>query len=245
MLWYSLQEVYQISKPKSWWILLWLYVLGMLFALISIWKSGSSDYLQVLSISSVLFLIYFSFPANLLLHAIDYLYMEVDGRWSQDMLTIPKLGLLTWIWVTTLPFLLFFILPNPASYLSFLLWIIITILYHIPISKIKKTIFLDSLVLWLIYYLPFLLGYFISDVTAFSWPAILGGYAWFVSIINLLLLHNKWPMYDLFGKWWVLIYNIFHIVIWGLLLYIDLWYMSIIWFFTLISCSIWRYFIRK
>lgn len=242
MLWFNFLEIYKISKPKSWWIFLWLYILGFVISIMITWRSGGSDYLQLINIPLVIFLIYFSLPANLLFNTIYFLYEDSDDWRSEEFFMIPKLWLLARIGVTTLPFLLFLILPNPASYICFLLRIVCILLYKIPKANIKKTIFLDSLVLSMIYYLPILLGYFITDIGALSWFTLIGWFVRVVYIISILVIKNNWPMYWLFGKLGMLIYTIFLSILGGILFYVDLSYMSIIWSVLLIWYSIWHYF---
>ncbi len=242
MLWFNLKEIYKISKPNLWWIFLWLYVVGIIIAVVSIWRSSGSDYIQIINLSSILFLIYFTLPANLLFNAIYYLYDDIDQWRSDDIIMPPKFGLLAWIGIMNLPFILFFILPNPESYLCFILWIICVIVYQIPKFNTKETIFLDSITLTLIYYLPVLLGYFVVDLSWISWFAILGWFARAISLVALITSSYDRPMYKLFGKQGNLIYTAFFAVLGWLLLYVNLWYISIIWSILLVWCSIWYYF---
>lgn len=226
MFWINFREAFVISKPRKWIFLLLPFLLGIS---IGIWKWWPSlGYWRLLSISVILFILYFTFPANLLLHGLEILYFDVKKIRSKDMLLPPKLGILTWIWITTLPFMLFFIIPNPVSYISITLFLLAVLINTIPFFNIKKIIFLDSFMLGAIYALPLILGYFIVDVGKGSRFAILGWYAWMIAINTMVYLDKRWPLYDMFGRKGVFWYGVFLSILGSLLLFVDISYISII-----------------
>lgn len=165
-----------ISRPRF-----WIYVAG------PFWLCGAIFYpLGINTIPMLVFLIYFTFPANILIYGINDLY---DG--DTDILNNKKKDyervlnksysnkLVSVILFSNLPFIIygFFVLPSSA-FICLLIFVFLSWQYSATPLRAKAIPFLDSLISGLLYVVPVGVSWGIITNTYPPFIPMLAGFLW-------------------------------------------------------------------
>ena len=170
------------SRPRFWIYILGPFLIGIIAAFFTI--DSVSTIWDALTWSHLWLLIYFTFPANLLIYGVNDIFdYETDklNQKKQDYETAiaPEQQRALWISIIVLntPFLLLSILPNPYSYLFLFIFCLSAVFYSAPPLRAKAKPVLDTVISGLIYISPGFVGYFISWGTEINWMILLAGLA--------------------------------------------------------------------
>lgn len=171
-----LKKYITISRPRF-----WVYVLG------PFWLCGAIFYpSSVQSVPLLVFLVYFTFPANILIYGINDLYDRatdvlnakknsyeevLDKKYDKELIRI--------ILLTNIPFLIygFFVLPQSA-FVCLLVFVLLSWQYSAPPVRAKAVPFLDSILSGLLYIVPAGISW---GIFTGSYPALvpmLAGFLW-------------------------------------------------------------------
>lgn len=122
--------------------------------------------LNFLTFPTVTLLLYFSYPANLLVYGTQaiFQYSENENKPGENVLisSDQKAQLRIAILILNIPFILLSILPNPTSYLWLGIFVVSIFLYTAPIITLKNKPILDSICSGVIFTAPGFVWYFIS-----------------------------------------------------------------------------------
>ncbi|WP_114904793.1 prenyltransferase [Kordia sp. SMS9] len=173
------KELLLISRPRFWMYVLGTFLVGMI-------ASGNPfHYDSNTTMLLVVFSIFFSFPANLLIYGVNDIYdYETDvlntKKVSYEKILSPLKHKKLWfiIGLFTLPFIPFLLFINTPTLYVLLIFIFTGICYSAPPLRAKSKPPLDILFSSIIYISPGLIGYLITGNTNVEWLAILGGLVW-------------------------------------------------------------------
>lgn len=165
------------SRPRFWIYICWSYLVWI----VSWWDfSNTGQIISLFSFQVIRFLIYFSYPANLLVYGINDIFdYETDKlnpkkTWYEDALNPAKqTALRTTIIVLNLPFLFLSILPNSESYIWLIIFVLSAIFYSAPPLRAKTKPIIDTIVSALVYIAPWFVWFYISWWTGFDWRIFL------------------------------------------------------------------------
>lgn len=171
----SFRSLLTTSRPRF-----WVYLFGpALIGLIAALKSGGEW-----SVWSFLFLLVFTFPANLFIYGVNDVFdQETDKRnpkkQGYEQLFDPKQThtLFQAILWSLVPFLIgFFFMPRGAT-TSFLVFVFLGAFYSAPPIRAKVRPFLDA-AFNALYLMPALVAWFAFGGDALNWSLVLAGTAW-------------------------------------------------------------------
>lgn len=171
-----------VSRPRFWMYVLWPYLIGLgstgLF-------SSIDQIIWWWSFVSILFLVYFTFPANLLIYGINDIFdrqtdlLNPKKTWYETQLDPSYYQWLRIsIAIVNLPLLLFVILPNWESYIALIIFWLASIWYSAPPLRAKAKPVVDTIVSALIYTMPWLIWYYVWWWDNVSWMAIGAAIVW-------------------------------------------------------------------
>lgn len=166
----------KISRPRF-----WLYVLGpCAVGLIAAARTTN----ELFDLSAAIFLIYFTFPANLMIYGInDIADFETDKlnpkKTEYEALVMPdfrrRLGI--WIALTNIPFLLYAVIFELSSLPLLLGFLFFSIFYSIRPIRAKAVPFLDS-AFNVLYVFPGIFAFFLISKTLPPVPLIIAAAFW-------------------------------------------------------------------
>lgn len=170
------------SRPRFWIYLMGPYIIGVIsWAADGTWTTLWS----VFTLQVLLFLIYFSYPANLLVYGINDIYdykTDILNPKKIEYESIVQPDQYRSLWVTILllniPFLFFTILPTGSAYLRLFIFIISSIIYSAPPLRAKAKPVVDTFISALIYVAPWVVWYTISWWESVHWMIVGAGIAW-------------------------------------------------------------------
>lgn len=233
-----LQTFLKTSRPRF-----WIYLMGPYI----IWWITGSDVNNIHSILSTInfqfiwFLLYFSYPANVLVYGINDIFdYETDKlnskkQWYEWLIAPDKQKELSAIMlILNIPFLFLSILPNPISYLWIFIFVWASIIYSAPPLRAKSKPIFDTIVSALIYIAPWYIWYYIS------W------WTWFNRFIFCALLSRNIAMHaysaipdiqsdqqanihtvaTLYKKHWTLLFCLFFYTLATILIIPNLWWFA-------------------
>ncbi|MEI7688708.1 MAG: prenyltransferase [Candidatus Nomurabacteria bacterium] len=179
-----MKDFLKISRPRF-----WVYVAG------PFWLCGAIFYPLGVNITPMLiFLLYFTFPANILIYGINDLYDRATDtlntkKTSYEQVLDKKYDKkLIWIIIlTNIPFLIygFFVLPT-ASFICLLLFVVLSWQYSATPLRAKAVPFLDSFVSGLLYIVP----------AGVSWALITNSYPPFLPMLAGFLWSYSMHLYS-------------------------------------------------
>ena len=165
-----------ISRPRF-----WIYVAGPFWLCAAILYPSIHNTLQ-----GIVFLLYFTFPANILIYGINDIYdTETDvlndkkSSYEQVLQKSDQKKLLWVILITNIPFILYglFVLPVPAL-VSLILFILLAWQYSATPLRAKAIPFVDSIVSGLLYIVPAGVAWGIITHSYPSFLPMLAGFLW-------------------------------------------------------------------
>lgn len=169
-----------ISRPRF-----WVYVAG------PFWLCGAIFYpLGANIIPMLVFLLYFTFPANILIYGVNDLYDRAtdvlnNKKTSYEQVLDKKYDnkLIGVIALTNIPFLIygFFVLPLSA-FICLLIFMALSWQYSAPPLRAKAVPFLDSLTSGLLYIIPAGVSWGIVTNTYPPFIPMLAGFLWSYSM---------------------------------------------------------------
>lgn len=201
-----MKKFLKISRPRF-----WIYVAG------PFWLCGAIFYpLGANILPIILFLLYFTFPANILIYGINDLYdratdllNEKKTEYEQVLDKKDDKKLVWLILLTNLPFLIygFFVLPFSAI-VALVFFILLSWQYSAPPLRAKAVPFVDSLVSGLLYIVPAGVSWGIASGTYPPFVPMLAAFLWAYSMhlysavpdINADKMANIKTGATLFGK---------------------------------------------
>jgi len=154
------------SRPRFWIYLLGPYLIGLVAWW---WVTTPDQFIWLFSVQVVWFLVYFSYPANLLVYGVNDIFdYETDKlndkkTWYEWLIT-PDMQKHLWsvIILLNIPFLLLSILPNARSYIWLFVFVLSAVLYSAPPLRAKSKPVIDTIISALIYIAPGYVWYYIS-----------------------------------------------------------------------------------
>lgn len=175
----SFKEVFYLSRPRF-----WMYVLGtFLVGMVASGNPFSHDTQTVLLL--VVFGIFFSLPANVLIYGINDIYdyqtdIHNDKKVAYETVLPPEKHKSLWrvIAILVLPFLPLFFIINLPSIVTLIVFLFTGLFYSARPIRAKSKPPLDVLFSAIIYVSPAVLGFFVTGNTKIEWLAILGGLIW-------------------------------------------------------------------
>lgn len=173
-----LKQIIQLSRPHFWLYEGGTFLLGAIIA--------ATDVADLLSLESLLWGIYFLFPANLLIYGINDIFdYETDiknPKKNSYESVLPREAhrfVFGVIFFTTLPWLIGAIALTTAEFVSLALFWFFAIFYSASPIRAKASVFLDSFFSAGHYIATGVFGYFlISPDSQVPWLGIVGGMAW-------------------------------------------------------------------
>lgn len=171
----SFQKILKISRPRF-----WVYILGPFLI-----GATVKDYsLAINNIYFWLFLIYFTFPANILIYGINDIFdYETDKlnpkKVKYEAFVSKKEHKSLWkiILYTNIPFWIILPFLNINSIIFFVLFLFFSIQYSAKPIRAKAIPVLDS-IFNILYIMPAIFGYFITQNTNLDIKVILAGFLW-------------------------------------------------------------------
>lgn len=172
------KKILTISRPRFWIYLLGPYLVGLGI----LYPSISNLWLVTF------FLLYFTFPANLLVYGINDIFdYETDKRnpkkeeYENKVKPKERKKLYLTILFTNLPFLLLMPLINFSAVISLTFFLFFSIFYSAEPIRAKTTPFLDS-VFNVLYLFPGFFAYYLSGGSGFSLTIFLAGTCWVMAM---------------------------------------------------------------
>lgn len=173
------KELVLISRPRFWMYVLGTFLVGMI-------ASGNPFYYDSnTTMLLVVFSVFFSFPANLLIYGVNDIYdYETDilnsKKVSYEKILSPLKHKKLWIIIglCILPFIPFLFFINTPTLYVMLIFLFTGIFYSAPPLRAKSKPPLDILFSSTIYISPGLIGYLITGNTNVEWLAVIGGLVW-------------------------------------------------------------------
>ena len=170
----------KISRPRF-----WVYVAGPFWICAAIFYPLTSNLIPIL-----IFLLYFTFPANILIYGINDLYdRDTDilnnkkQSYEQVLNKNDDKNLLLVILFSNLPFLIYGFLTLPSSAIfSLLFFILLSWQYSAPPVRAKAIPFLDSLFSGLLYIVPVGVSWGILNNSYPPSIPMLAGFLWSYSM---------------------------------------------------------------
>lgn len=171
------KKLLTISRPRF-----WIYFAGP--ALVALAVSFGQDLTEWAQIWPWIFVLYFTYPANLLVYGVNDIFdYETDKnnpkKQSYEDLVRPEehLYLVIWIILINLPFLFVLFLFSPwLSQASLLLFLLLSVFYSAPPVRAKAQPFLDS-AFNILYIMPGLATYYFFENTV-SFPLVIAAGLW-------------------------------------------------------------------
>lgn len=174
------------SRPRF-----WIYLLGPYFIGLTAWLSDISlqGVRDAIGRQGVWFLIYFSYPANLLVYGVNDIYdyqtdiLNDKKKWYETTINPDQYKSL-WlaIFILNAPFIFLSILPNKESYLRLFLFVVSSICYSAPPIRAKSKPILDTILSAIIYVAPWIIGYMISWWSHLNMMLIIACIVWNMSM---------------------------------------------------------------
>ncbi|MFM9903820.1 MAG: prenyltransferase [Pyrinomonadaceae bacterium] len=180
----DLRFLLKVSRPRFWFYVFGPYILGLVAA-----ATTRSD---LLDWRTVLFAIYFLFPANLLIYGVNDIFDYETDRLNEKKAGYELLvdrrrhkGLTFWILLVNLPFLIAAAVFVPVASISLAGFLFFSIFYSAPPIRAKTIPFLDS-AFNILYIFPGAFGYqliygsfppVILMVAASLWTAAMHAYS--------------------------------------------------------------------
>ncbi|MEM6687545.1 MAG: prenyltransferase [Bacteroidota bacterium] len=175
----NIKELLIISRPRFWMYVLGTFLVGMIAA-------GNPFYYDTnTTIQLVIFSIFFSFPANLLIYGVNDIYdYETDilnnkkSNYEQILNPLKHKRLWMIIGFSMLPFIPFLFIINKPTLYTLLVFLFMGLFYSARPIRAKSKPPLDILFSSTIYISPGLIGYLITGNTKIEWLAVIGGLVW-------------------------------------------------------------------
>jgi 4-hydroxybenzoate polyprenyltransferase len=173
----NLSKLWIISRPRF-----WLYLLGP--TIIGFTLSFQDNFVML-----ALLIIYFTFPANLLIYGVndladfetDALNPKKDG-FEHRLAKSDQAWLITWIILTNLPFLLVFLfLMNGAALVALAIFLFTGIFYSLKPIRAKAIPFLDGF-FNVLYAMPAMIAFLVGEYTVVNFYWILLAMLWCVGM---------------------------------------------------------------
>lgn len=162
------------SRPRFWIYLIGPYLIGIIA-----WSqvTEATDFFGiVIDFTFMAFLLYFSYPANLLVYGVNDLFdYETDklnpkkSDYESVMTPDKKMVLWSTIILLNIPFLFLDAWPNFNVYLRLFLFVLSSIFYSAPPLRAKAKPLLDTIVSAFVYISPWFVWYYISWWSGFDW----------------------------------------------------------------------------
>ncbi|WP_162200447.1 prenyltransferase [Kordia jejudonensis] len=176
---FKIKELLLISRPRFWMYVLGTFLVGMI-------ASGNPFFYDThTTLLLVVFSIFFSLPANLLIYGVNDIYdYETDilntKKASYEKILNPLKHRNLWIIIGAcmLPFIPFFFLVNTSTLYILIIFLFTGIFYSATPIRAKSKPPLDILFSSIIYISPGLIGYLITGNTQVEWLAVIGGLVW-------------------------------------------------------------------
>jgi len=171
-----MKKLITISRPRF-----WIYVVGPFWLCAAILYPAIHNVLQ-----GIIFLLYFTFPANILIYGINDIYdNETDilngkkNSYEQVLLKSDRKKLLWVIFITNIPFLIygFFVLPV-SSLVCLIFFVALSWQYSAPPLRAKAIPFVDSIVSGLLYIVPAGVAWGIVTQSYPSFMPMVAGFLW-------------------------------------------------------------------
>lgn len=175
---FNSKTYFSISRPRF-----WIYLVGP----ISLCLAASYS-LSEISLATIFLILYFTFPANLLIYGVNDIadrdtdeFNDKKGTYEHQLKSKEVKSLWEIILLTNLPFLiLFFFLPL-NSVIAVLLFLFFSIFYSLKPIRAKAIPFIDS-IFNVLYYLPAVAVFYALDVGSVNLFLILAGTFWVMAM---------------------------------------------------------------
>jgi 4-hydroxybenzoate polyprenyltransferase len=175
----KLKELLTISRPRFWMYVLGTFLVGMIAA------GNPFHYDTYTTIQLVIFSIFFSFPANLLIYGVNDIYdYETDvlnsKKSNYEKILSPLKHKRLWMIIgcLMLPFVPFLFFINAPTLYTLMVFLFMGLFYSATPIRAKSKPPLDILFSSIIYISPGLIGYLITGNTKIEWLAVIGGLVW-------------------------------------------------------------------
>ncbi|MEM6721818.1 MAG: prenyltransferase [Bacteroidota bacterium] len=176
---FKFKELLTISRPRFWMYVLGTFLVGMIAAGNPFYYDSNTTMLLVV------FSVFFSLPANLLIYGVNDIYdYETDilnsKKVSYEKILSPLKHKRLWIIIGAfiLPFIPFLFFINTPTLCALLIFFFTGIFYSAPPLRAKSKPPLDILFSSIIYISPGLIGYLITGNTTIEWLVVIGGLIW-------------------------------------------------------------------
>ncbi len=147
----------KVSRPRFWFYIFGPYIVGLI--------AGAATRNDVIDWRTVLFAIYFLFPANLLIYGVNDIFdyetdklNEKKGEYETLVDRSRHRSLAIWIAVFNLPFIAAALVFVPATWISLAAFLFFSVFYSSPPIRAKTIPFLDS-AFNILYVFPGVFGY--------------------------------------------------------------------------------------
>ncbi|WP_375242006.1 prenyltransferase [Lacinutrix sp.] len=175
----NIKELLSISRPRFWMYVLGTFLVGMI-------SSGNPfNYDTETTILLVVFSIFFSFPANLLIYGVNDIYdyetdILNDKKSNYEKILSPAKHKKLWmiICLLTFPFITCLFFVSTYTLCAIVVFIFMGLFYSAPPIRAKSKPPLDILFSSIIYISPGIIGFLITGNTKVQWLAVLGGLIW-------------------------------------------------------------------
>lgn len=174
-------RVLKISRPRF-----WLYLFATYFAIggiAAVWQTGNFN--NLLNPTFLLFALYFTLPANLLLYGINDIYdYETDKhnpkKIEYEALVRPEewRPLFGWIILLNIPFLIYTTFLDIKFFYAFCVFLISSLFYSMPPVRAKARPILDMMMSATNYVSAGILGFLIAGGGQIKWEFVLAGFLW-------------------------------------------------------------------
>lgn len=171
-----MSRLFQVSRPRFWFYVFGPFIVGALI--------GAPDPRAYLSLTSVLWALFFLFPANLLIYgANDIFDYETDRRNAKkqgyELLVTPADHRALWraITIVCLPFAPLLIWAPLACWIALAGFLFFSIFYSAPPIRAKARPILDS-IFNVLYIFPGAFGYFLTGGGHFSISLFAAAWLW-------------------------------------------------------------------
>lgn len=175
----KIKELFIISRPRFWMYVLGTFLVGMIAA------GNPFHYDSYTTIQLVIFSIFFSFPANLLIYGVNDIYdYETDilntKKSNYEKILSPLKHKRLWLIIGffMLPFIPFLFFVNRPTLYTIIVFLFMGLFYSATPIRAKSKPPLDILFSSIIYISPGLIGYLITGNTKIEWLAVIGGLVW-------------------------------------------------------------------
>lgn len=172
------KQLLKTSRPRFWFYVLGPYLLGL----------AAAGFRADMVLLTILFGLYFSFPANLLIYGINDIFdYETDKRNAKKQGYERLLGKaqhkVIWFWVLllNLPVLAFSLLASAEVFAALVAFLFFAVFYSAPPIRAKTKPFLDS-AFNILYLFPSWVGYYLLGGSGFAWAAFAAGAAWVMAM---------------------------------------------------------------